>query len=307
MKKKWSTGKIAAAILGGVAAVLILWLSLIVSVIHLSRFLADDKYTASGKVNAAEEKEEDSRSDSDSDRGNDERRSKKDEDDEKRSSSRQQKEQEEYYEFENALQDDLFYEIDFERYEKDDFKATESDGEAYVIFDYPVVSGDVTNLEGINTAIQEELNIVIEHVSSVVEYLEEYETYTFLGEVYVTYMSDEILSIAYVEYGYLDDDYLESYVVSINIDMETGMVLDNTQLIKFDDSFSVDFRERCERQNGEIDSLDYMSDQEITSYLKDNDYLIALYTPLGMEIGFNYYDGWVTVTYQDYKKYQKQF
>ena len=307
MGKKWSTGKIAAAVLGGVAAVILLWASLIVSIIHLSRFLSEDEYTASDKVNAAEKKEKDFRSDSDSDREDDERPSQKDEDDEKRSSSRHQKEQEEYYEFKNALQDDLLYDIVFEEYKKDDFGAEDFKGEAYVEFNYPVVSGDVTNLEGINTAIQEELDVVIDHVSSVVEYLDAYETYTFLGEAYVTYMSDEILSISYVEYGYLDDDFLESYVVSVNVDMETGIVLDNTQLLSFDDSFSVDFRERCERQNGKIASLDYMSDQEITSYLLDNDYLIALYTPLGMEIGFNYYDGWVTVTYKDYERYQKHF
>ena len=50
-----------------------------------------------------------------------------------------------------------------------------------------------------------------------------------------------------------------------------------------------------------------MSDQEITYYLTDSDYLIIFYTPLGMEVGFNYYDGWVTVTYRDYEKYQKKF
>lgn len=82
-------------------------------------------------------------------------------------------------------------------------------------------------------------------------------------------------------------------------------MLNNTDLLNINDSFSVDFRERCERQNGEIEELYYMSDQEITGYLTENDYLIIFYTPLGMEIGFNYYDGWVTVTYKDYKRYQK--
>lgn len=303
----WSTGKTVAAVLGGVGAILLLWVSLVISVIHLNHFLARDEKTSSKEVSIAEEKESSPRSSRESSRENEERSSKKSEDDEKRSSSKQDKEQEEYYDFENDLKDNLFYEIEFVSYEKDDFQTADTRGEASVMFVYPVVSGEVTNLDGINDAIQKELAVVTDHVSAVVEYLDEDESYVFMGEAYVTFMSEELLSIAYVEYGYLDNDYLESYVVSVNVDMETGMVLDNTQLIKFDDSFSVDFRERCERQNGEIDSLDYMSDQEITSYLQDNDYLIALYTPLGMEIGFNFYNGWVTVTYKDYEKYQKQF
>ena len=100
---------------------------------------------------------------------------------------------------------------------------------------------------------------------------------------------------------------MESYVVSYNVDMEMGIVLNNTHLLAVDDGFSVDFRERCKLQNGEIEELEYMSDQEITYYLTDNDYLIVFYTPLGMEVGFNYYEGWVTVTYKDYEKYQEKF
>lgn len=298
--KKWSSGKIAGAILGGVAAVVVLWVSLVVSIYHLANFLSEDEYASSNEISVAQEREERNRTNENSSRDYEKRRVERDEDDDYRR-------QEEYYEFSDALRDDLFYQVSFESYEKDDFQTIEDQGEAAIVFTYPIVSGDVTNLDGINDAIQKELHVVTDHVSSVVEFLDEDETYLFMGEAYVTYMSEELLSVAYVEYGYLEDEYLESYVVSVNVDMETGMVLDNTQLLKFDDSFSVDFRERCERQNGEIDSLDYMSDQEMTSYFLDNDYLIALYTPMGMEIGFNFYDGWVTVTYKDYERYKMQF
>ncbi len=149
--------------------------------------------------------------------------------------------------------------------------------------------------------------IVEEHIASSVDYLTGDEEYRFEGVGYVTYMSEKILSVIYVEYGYLNGSYLESYVVSYNVDMETGMLMNNTHLLAVDDNFSVDFRKRCELQNGVIENLDYMSDQEITYYLTDSDYLIIFYTPLGMEVGFNYYDGWVTVTYRDYEKYQKKF
>ena len=83
--------------------------------------------------------------------------------------------------------------------------------------------------------------------------------------------------------------------------------MDNTDIIAVDDDFSVDFRYRSEEQNGTIDTLDWMSDQEITELLTSSGNLIIYYTPMGMEIGFNYEDGWVTVTYHDYKDYLKIF
>ena len=48
--------------------------------------------------------------------------------------------------------------------------------------------------------------------------------------------------------------------------------------------------------------------QEITDYFNSNA-VIVFYTPMGMEIGFNYDDGyaWVTATYEDYEDYLKVF
>ena len=122
-------------------------------------------------------------------------------------------------------------------------------------------------------------------------------------------MDEDVLSIAYVEYGYLDGEFYESYVVSVNIDMESKMALTNSQILEINDQFSVDFRNRSERQNGEVSYLYNFTDQEITDLLNDDNSLIIFYTPLGMEVGFNYdYGyGWVTVTYKDYAKFQRHF
>ena len=45
-----------------------------------------------------------------------------------------------------------------------------------------------------------------------------------------------------------------------------------------------------------------MTDQEITALFNSPD-IIVFYTPKGMEIGFNYDEGWVTVTYEEYEQY----
>lgn len=299
MKKKWSAGKIAGVILGTLAALFLLWITFLISIFQLASFLENlDSGTEKEKYEQSREQEESFPDE-------------KEKDTEKDNSNEDGEDapfffgEEEYYEFGNAVRKDLSYQVTFESFVRDDF--TEAQGSAYVEFLYPVIEGEVTNREGINAAIKQEVLTVEEHVVDSVGYLTEGETYVFEGTAFVTFMSEDILSVAYVEYGYLNGEYLESYVVSYNVDMQTGMMLKNSNLLAIDDKFSIDFRERCEKQNGEIEALSYFSDQEITACLTDDNYLIAFYTPLGMEIGFNYYSGWVTVTYQDYERYQKQF
>ena len=305
MKKGWSTGKIIGVIAGGIAAVFILWVAFIASVYQLITFFdkmeeeSNDEYEWSYDY---EYRDEDDAEDKD-------RQDDQESDDRDRDSIIVEGGNigdEEYYEFESDIREDLSYQMTIRSYEKDDF-SSEQGGRAEISFEYAVMSGEAPNLEGINQVLYEEVNEVEEHINSSMEFLTGDDLYQYTGTCFVTYMSEDVLSVVYVEYGYLNDQFLESYVISKNFDMQTGMILSNTNLVNMNDRFSVDFRERCEEQNGWISGLSAMSDQEITEYLSDRDSLIIFYTPLGMEIGFNYYDGWVTVTYRDYEKYTKQF
>lgn len=305
MKKGWSTGKIIGVIAGGIAAVFILWVAFVASVYQLITFFdkmeeeSNDEYEWSYDY---EYRDEDDAEDKD-------RQDDQESDDRDRDSIIVEGGNiggEEYYEFESDIHEDLSYQMTIRSYEKDDF-SSEQGGRAEISFEYAVMSGEAPNLEGINQVLYEEVNEVEEHINSSMEFLTGDDLYQYTGTCFVTYMSEDVLSVVYVEYGYLNDQFLESYVISKNFDMQTGMILSNTNLVNMNDRFSVDFRERCEEQNGWISGLSAMSDQEITEYLSDRDSLIIFYTPLGMEIGFNYYDGWVTVTYRDYEKYTKQF
>lgn len=291
MKEGWSAGKIIGVIAGVIGAVIILWVAFVASVFQLIEFfdeIAEDDYEWSFDH---DDKDWDNWFD---DQG------------EEQSFGGGNIGDGEYYEFENDLHEDLFYQVEIKTYEKDVI-SSEKGGKAIISFEYAEVSGDVSNLDGINQALYEEVSKVEKHIESSMEYLSENDNYEYSGACYVTYMSEDIFSVAYVEYAYLNGQFFQSYVISLNFDMQTGMVLSNTNLINVNDRFSIDFRDRCEQQNGEISGLSVLSDQEITEYLSDKDSLIIFYTPLGMEIGFNYYEGWVTVTYQDYEKFTKQF
>ncbi len=210
-----------------------------------------------------------------------------------------------YYTLHNEIRSDLSYSVKMEDFEYD---TTYKNVDIRVT--YPVVEGkDVPNLDKINSTIKDEVDFITEYFE------DEYQDYMsddsdyFIGvsEGYVAYMDEEKLSIAFNER--ISSDYFSDvFLYSINIDMENGIILDNESLLSIDDDFSVDFRKRSEIQNSEASTsyLSMMTDQEITKRFKSSD-IIVFYTPMGMEIGFNFDEGWVTVTYEDYEKYLKVF
>ena len=209
-----------------------------------------------------------------------------------------------YYELHNEIRSDLSYQVEVENYEY------ESDYDnAIIMASIPVITGeDVPNLDKINGDIRKEVEEMTElfeteYESHVSENEENYFVASLVG--YVAYMDEDKLSIAWQEEMLSDRDG-GVYLRSINVDMKNGVILDNGDILAVDDDFSVEFRQKSDEQNGEISYLTYMTDQQITDYFK-SDNIIVFYTPKGMEIGFNYEEGWVTVTYEEYEKYLKVF
>lgn len=307
MEKKWSSGRIAGVIIGSILTgmTLIAVLFVVVFLCVSRMFLYNGFFTH--PIDEAQTSEQDIQKEAKEDRIPEEPKKPNLKEKENKKPGQDLKEAEEYantegyYEFKDHLKEDLSYEISFRNY---DYEHPDNPN-IKIQFVYPIVEGEhVPNLPEVNENIQKEMQVVAEYISSMPNYLSAEENYRFEGTGYVTYMSETILSIVYVEYGYMNDAYMESYVVPINIDMQSGLVMNNAQLIEVNDKFSIDFRSRCQEQNGEVAYLSMLSDQDITSYLTDKDYVIAFYTPLGMEVGFNYFDGWVTVTYRDYQKFQ---
>lgn len=305
MKGKWSPGKITAVVLGGIAAGMLLLVTFCLGVMQLlggMRLLGLTR-------DRAEQGQRQEIPEADSDDGYADRRDAAPFEEIPADPYADEGEitpkDSEYYKFHNADRQDLSYQADFESYA--DMFGTDN---VLLSVNYPVISGNnQEDMDGVNRAIQREVEELKEYVSSVSGEIDRDSTFSFEAESYITYMDEEVLSIIYVEYGYLDDEFYESYVVSVNIDMESKMALTNSQMLEINDQFSVDFRNRSEKQNGEISYLYNFTDQEITELLNDDDSLIIFYTPLGMEVGFNYdYGyGWVTVTYKDYEKFQRHF
>lgn len=209
-----------------------------------------------------------------------------------------------YYELHHAIRDDLSYQVELEKVQLNGENAQEKN--LYLITgERPVIKGEgIENLDVLNDALAAEYQDLQEYMEMITGDLEidGAEPAQASVDCYVTYMDEEFLSVVYnvrisMEY------YGQVYLSCVNINMESGVVMHNLMdLIHVDDAFAIEFRERNARQN-QTDSIDYMSDQEVAAYLRSENTGIAYFTPLGMEIGFNYEQGWITVTYQDYRDY----
>lgn len=316
MKNKWGPGKITATVFGGIGAGILLIVSLFASMGQMARNIRLIDRVLFGADAIVEEDDRDladalddwKDSAQEDDEWSGEGDSRWDDDDwylwqdeeEPPEKGSQQEDNGQYYEFHDAIRKDLSYQVKLEKF------ADFADGSTNAMAggEYAVVTCEDKDKEKrINKALYQEIDEVYDYVARTGQEIDDDQFFLFEVDSYVTYMDEDVLSVAYVEYGYLDDDTYESYVISVNLDMESGLAMTNSQILNIDDDFSIEFRERTIEQNGENDSLDYYTDQEITEMLNDDDYLIIFYTPLGIEVGFNYYYGWVTVTYTDYEGY----
>jgi len=209
-----------------------------------------------------------------------------------------------YYEgLEDAVRSDLNYSVKWESYEYDtDYRYVD----IYAV--YPQIVGEnVPNIEHINEYIFQEIQFWVESFEEYEEegYFYEDDSFELDAYGYVTYMDEEKMSIVYSERGTANGSSV-AYLYSINVDIQNGVILDNSSIINMDDEFAVEFRNRNKEQNDADGYVDMLSDQEVAEYLNSETMGIVFYTPLGLEVGINVDGGWYTVTYRDYEKYLKK-
>lgn len=211
---------------------------------------------------------------------------------------------EEYYEkLKDAIRYDLDYSVSWKSY---DYETGYDNVMIYA--SYPVLEGDnIPNLEHINEKIFDEVEFWVESFEEYEseEYFEQNDSFSMDIFAYVTYMDEEKISIVFSEYGYADYYYM-AYLYSINVDVQNGVILENSSIMNMDDDFAVEFRKRNKEQNDASGYIDELSDQEIVEYLNSPSLGVVFYTPLGMEVGINVDDGWYTVTFKDYERYLKK-
>lgn len=203
-----------------------------------------------------------------------------------------QAEDEYYVELADAIRDDLSYKVT-----KTDYSYSDETGGVLVYVEYPRVSG---------TGFDDKFNEILE--TSAMYYAKELGAGNVFDSIvivmaYITYMDENTLSVVLDE-TYSDGNwYSQSDLYCLNFDIKTGTCRYNTEIIQPSAALVQAFRDMSEYQNGTVENLDRMSDEEILSYFSDEDSLILFYTPVGLEIGLNYEEGWITATLKEYEQY----
>ena len=206
----------------------------------------------------------------------------------------------------NAVRDDLSYSIEWEEYD-----LTDDETGATAVGRYPqLVGGNIPQLEELNDLIETEAT----YFSTLYDYYRSWQgenvDYNVESTGYVTYMDEEKISIV-LEESYVMDGQSSISLYSINIDLISGEVLNNGNMIEYSQQLVDEFRSQNDYQNGQVTAVENMDDEQLLDFLSDENTNIVFYTPVGLEIGFNYTTsdstGWVTATIKNYERYVTKF
>ena len=159
---------------------------------------------------------------------------------------------------------------------------------------YPLLSGD-GDYQTVNERIRE----------MALQYRDSYRDYaggcTTLG--YVTYMDETQISVVF-QYSLYEDNGTLPRITALNFNLETGEEILPEQMTEIDDSLVMRFRAQNTVQNGTVEYVDNASDEELLALLSDPSQSVYFYSPVGLEVGFNYESedyssGWVSVTLKE--------
>lgn len=197
-----------------------------------------------------------------------------------------------YVELADARREDLSYHVDWQMY-----NAENEAGTTFWSVQFPVLSGEVCNLEEINQDIEAVAHVPDPWENTVTGEAQKADCH-IQGESFVTYMDEEKISIVFRMSVYLNGARVPQ-LYALNFDVREGERIKRTDMVEVSPELVRKFR----LQNAEQNSLDLeeagWSDGTLLAFLQGENGF-AFYTPVGLEVGFNYREpgnyGWVTVT-----------
>ncbi len=204
------------------------------------------------------------------------------------------------------ITDDVSYELDYdvemEYFEYEDYY---DEGSYCLYVEYPVFSakdkkGSGTDFEEINTILQQEIGYLSAAMDNVVSY-----EVTAYADAHICYMAEDMVSVVYQEQLQWDEGAAVR-LSTVCFDPGTGRILNVMDDFRVDKAFTKAVADQIVEQ-GLGDYLEGVEDSRLMEWLSpDSPDVIAYYTPLGLEIGYNADWGWLTVTLKDYEAYLKR-
>lgn len=216
--------------------------------------------------------------------------------------------QTDYYE---SLCDSIDYDVSY-GINREYYEYVSEEGNVTFKVAYIQLEGNIPNIDTLNKKIRETTCYYVDSYFESYQETDDYQGYIeYYSDSYISYNDENSLSVVLDENWSIDGDSGFT-LYGINIDLTSGMILDNSSIISVNEEFADAFRDKSDLQNGTgISGLDSISNVELLQYLNDDSTSIVFFTPLGLEIGYNYtvsdYYGWVTVTFKEYDQYIERY
>lgn len=200
-----------------------------------------------------------------------------------------------YREFVDSTRTDLDYKVCWvsESVDPDDYEEEWSYYTTYPILE--AAEGSNEHYDSINEAIRKKALI----------YRNIYRNYAGGASTYgyVTYMDENKISIAFQNSIY-DANGTLPVLDAITFDVKSGLEIPYGEIISIDQELAMRFRAQDKIQNGGVEYVQNLNDEKLLKTLKNKNETSVFYTPVGVEIGFNYISeefgsGWVTVTIKE--------
>lgn len=156
---------------------------------------------------------------------------------------------------------------------------------------YPILEMDAApQLDAINETLRQEA----------VTYRDSYKEYD--GGIssfgYVTLMDEEKISIVF-KHNFYKENVTEVRLDARSFWIETGAEIAPEEMTDIDRELAMRFQSQDKLQNEGVEYVQDLTADELVEILKDPRRAVFFYTPVGLEAGFNYETGWVTVTLKE--------
>lgn len=217
----------------------------------------------------------------------------------------------EYYtQFVDWIDESAGYEVNREEYTYQDDTYSIDVSVSYVQIEN---DGQGRDLSYINDFLREDAEYYREIMEEDSNGSEEiYADWTIRCDTYVTYNDEDKVSIIVNEVTDMGGGYKSSNIHAYTIDLYVGKITYSSEMLDYNTEFVDDWVEMSKEQNGHIaaDGVEFTKNDLLDFFNSSN--CIAFYTPMGMEVGYSYYDyetgisGWITVTLKDYEQYLKK-
>ena len=156
---------------------------------------------------------------------------------------------------------------------------------------YPILEKDGTDrFDGINEVLR---NLALSYRDSYKDYDGGVSTFG-----YVTFMDEEKISVAF-KHNFYGEDVTEVRLDACSFWIETGKEITPEEMTDLDRELAMRFQSQDKLQNDGVEYVQKLTAEELLEILKNPKRAVFFYTPVGLEVGFNYETGWVTVTIKE--------